>query len=141
LAFAGISVKDNGGTSRFETMSDKPVAERLQVKAERRLAVIGATPALDKMIGVKKARAEPGEADVVLLFAADRAALDAKLPGLLKKIRKDAILWVAYPKLASPLAADLNRDVIREMAPKHGLDTVSQIAIDDDWSALRLKRI
>jgi len=122
-------------------MSDKPVAERLQVKAERRLAVIGATPALDKMIGVKKARAEPGEADVVLLFAADRAALDAKLPGLLKKIRKDAILWVAYPKLASPLAADLNRDVIREMAPKHGLDTVSQIAIDDDWSALRLKRI
>ena len=122
-------------------MSDKPVAERLQVKAERRLAVIGATPALDKMIGVKNSRAEPGEADVVLLFTAERAALDAKLPGLLKKMTKAAILWVAYPKLTSPLAADLNRDVIREMAPKHGLDTVSQIAIDDDWSALRLKRI
>ncbi|WP_298259832.1 hypothetical protein [Bradyrhizobium sp.] len=26
------------------------------------------------------------------------------------------------------------------VAPAHGLDTVSQIAIDDDWSALRLKR-
>ena len=122
-------------------MSDKPVAERLQVKAERRLAVIGATPALDKMIGVKNSRAEAGEADVVLLFTAERAALDAKLPGLLKKMTKTAILWIGYPKLTSPLAADLNRDVIRELAPKHGLDTVSQIAIDEDWSALRLKRI
>ncbi len=122
-------------------MSDKPVAERLQVKAERRLAVIGATPALDKVIGVKKSRAEPGVADVVLLFAADRTALDARLPGLLKKMTKTAILWLAYPKLTSKLAADLNRDVIRELAPRHGLDTVSQIAIDEDWSALRLKRV
>jgi hypothetical protein len=54
---------------------------------------------------------------------------------------KTAILWVAYPKLTSKLAADLSRDVIHKLAPKHGLDTVSQIAIDDDWSALRLKRL
>jgi hypothetical protein len=39
------------------------------------------------------------------------------------------------------LAADLSRDVIRALAPGHGLDTVSQIAIDEDWSALRLKRV
>jgi hypothetical protein len=31
--------------------------------------------------------------------------------------------------------------VIHGLAPMHGLDTVSQIAIDDDWSALRLKRV
>jgi len=122
-------------------MSDKPIAERLQVKGERRLAVIGATPALDRLVGVKKARAEAGEADVVLLFVADRAAFDARLPGLLKKMPTTAILWVAYPKLTSKFAADLSRDVIHKLAPKHGLGTVSQIAIDEDWSALRLKRI
>ena len=122
-------------------MSDKPVAERLQVKGERRLAVIGAGPALDKVVGAKKARAEPAQADVVLLFVADRARFDAQLPPLLKKMPKAAILWVAYPKLTSKLAADLSRDVIHGLAPKHGLDTVSQIAIDADWSALRLKRI
>jgi hypothetical protein len=122
-------------------MSDKPVAERLQVKGERRLAVVGATPALDKMIGVAKARTDAATADVALLFAADRKALDKALPALLKKLPKAAILWLAYPKLTSKLAADLNRDVIRELAPRHGLDTVSQIAIDDDWSALRLKRV
>jgi len=122
-------------------MSDKPVAERLQVKGERRLAVLGASAALEKTIGVRKARADLAEADVALLFAPDRARLTAQLPGLLRKASKTAILWVAYPKLTSKLAADLSRDVIHALAPKYGLDTVNQIAIDDDWSALRLKRL
>jgi hypothetical protein len=52
-----------------------------------------------------------------------------------------AILWVAYPKLTSPLAGDLSRDVVRSLVADYGLDTVSQIAIDDDRSALRLKRV
>jgi hypothetical protein len=122
-------------------MSDKPVAERLQVKGNRRLAVIGASAPLEKTVGAGKARAEVSNADVVLLFAPDRARLEAKLPGLLEKMAQTAILWVAYPKLSSRLAADLSRDIIHALAPLHGLDTVSQIAIDADWSALRLKRV
>lgn len=122
-------------------MSDKPVAERLQVKGTRTLAVMGASPALDKAVGAAKVRAEPGKADVVLLFTADRKSLDKQLPSALKKLKPEAIFWLAYPKLTSKLASDLSRDLIHGLAPKHGLDTVSQIAIDDDWSALRLKRL
>lgn len=122
-------------------MSDKPVAERLQVKGDRRLAVIGAPAALDKLVGVKKVRADIAEADVVLLFTPDRSGFDTQLPPVLKKTQKFAILWVAYPKLTSRLAVDLSRDLIHKLAPKYGLDTVSQIAIDENWSALRLKRI
>lgn len=122
-------------------MSDKPVAERLHVKGGRRLAVIGASATLEKTVGAGKARAEVSNADVVLLFAPDRARLDAVLPGLLETMAPTAILWVAYPKLSSRLAADLSRDIIHALAPRHRLDTVSQIAIDADWSALRLKRV
>jgi Protein of unknown function (DUF3052) len=122
-------------------VSDKPVAERLQVKGERRLAVIGASAALEKTVGAAKARVDLAKADVVLLFAADRAGLEAKLPDALKTMQETTILWVGYPKLSSGLAADLSRDIIHALAPKYGLDTVSQIAIDDDWSALRLKRV
>jgi hypothetical protein len=122
-------------------VSGKPVAERLQVKGERCLAVIGASAQLEKTVGAAKARADLAKADVVLLFVPDRASLDAKLPGVLKTMTAAAILWVAYPKLSSKLAADLSRDSIHALAPEHGLNTVSQIAIDDDWSALRLKRV
>jgi hypothetical protein len=122
-------------------MSEKPVAERLQVKGDRRLAVIGASDALEKIVGASKARGDVAKADVVLLFAPDRAILDKALPKLLKAMSPTAIFWIAYPKLSSMLAADLSRDVIRALAPGHGLDTVSQIAIDEDWSALRLERV
>jgi hypothetical protein len=104
-------------------LSDKPVAERLQVKGDRRLAVIGASAALDKTVGASKARADVRKADVVLMFTPDRARLDAELPGLLARIAQSAILWVAYPKMSSSLAADLNRDVIHSLAPtwpRHG---------------------
>ena len=96
-------------------MSDKPVANRLQVKGDRRLAVIGASAALENTVGANKARANLAKAGVLLLFAPDRAGFDAKLPGVLKKLPAAAILWVAYPELSSKLAGDLSRDAV------HGL--------------------
>jgi Protein of unknown function (DUF3052) len=122
-------------------MSDKPVVERLQIKGERRLAVVGAPAVVDNKIGVKKQRCDISKADVILLFAADRRQLHSALPGMLEKAAKDAIIWIAYPKLTSTLAGDLSRNLIHALAAKSGLDTVSQIAIDDDWSAMRVKRI
>jgi hypothetical protein len=122
-------------------MSQKPVAERLQVKGERRLAVIGASTAVDRKIGAGKQRCDVSQADVVLLFATDRAHLNSTLPDLLKKVSMGAIIWIAYPKLTSKLATDLSRNLIHALAANSGLDAVSQIAIDDDWSAMRIKRI
>ena len=122
-------------------MSDKSIAERLQVKHGRKLAVIAAPDAVNDLIGVKDQRSPPEHADVVLIFLTDQADLNAKLPAMAAQIRKDAIFWVAYAKKTSPLAIDLSRDVIHVIAPAFGLDTVAQIAIDADWSALRLKRL
>ncbi len=122
-------------------MSDKPVAERLQVKGERRLAVVGASAVVDSKIGVRTQRCDISEANVILLFAADRGQLVSTLPSMLKKAPQDAIMWIAYPKLTSKLAGDLSRNLIHALAAESGLDTVSQVAIDDDWSAMRVKRI
>lgn len=122
-------------------MSDKPLADRLQVKKGRRLALIDAPPAIEAALGDATPRADVAEAEVVLLATANRAALDDALPRTLAQMAPGAILWVAYPKLTSPLAADLSRDVIHTLSPDYGLDTVSQISVDADWSAMRLKRV
>jgi hypothetical protein len=37
------------------------------------------------------------------------------------------------------MAGDLSRDVIGSLAPRYGLQPVAQIAIDNDWSAVRFK--
>jgi len=69
-------------------MSAKPVAGRLQVKGDRRLAVMGAPASLESTIGARKVRCDVGEADVVLLFAADRARLVSGLPVVLAKAQR-----------------------------------------------------
>ena len=113
-------------------MSDKSVAERLQVKVSRHIAVLAASPDLDGAVGVFQARAELAEAEVVLPAVHDRAKPNKEIPKVIKAATSTAILWIAFPKLSSRLASDLSRDIIRTLAPSYGLDTVSQIAIDED---------
>jgi len=52
--------------------------------------------------------------------------------------RPGGILWVSSPKgKAQP--TDLKRDILREALAEVGLEAVTQVAIDDVWSALRAK--
>lgn len=121
-------------------MSDKPIHEKLQVKGARKIAVLDAPFEAGK-IAMPEQTAALETADVVLLFTANHAQLTERLADVLTASRTDSILWLAYPKLTSKLRGNLNRDLIHDLIPEYGLDTVSQIAIDADWSALRLKRV
>jgi hypothetical protein len=76
---------------------------------------------------------------LILMFAKDKAALIKGLPNCKSLLEPGGALWVAYIKGTSQKITDINRDSIREYVSTIGLDTVSQIAIDEDWSALRLK--
>lgn len=52
------------------------------------------------------------------------------------------LLWFAYPKGTSKkYKCDFNRDDGWEPLRKLGFDTVRQVAIDEDWSALRFRRV
>jgi hypothetical protein len=51
------------------------------------------------------------------------------------------MLWVTYPKGTSKAKVDVNRDSLREYDLTIGLQAVSLLAIDDVWSALRLKTV
>jgi hypothetical protein len=64
----------------------------------------------------------------------------AKLKGI--KILRDALLWFAYPKGTSKrYACEFNRDTGWHVIRKAGFDSVRQVAIDEDWSALRFRRV
>ena len=122
-------------------MSAKTISQKLQVKGARQIAILHAPYADTCHIAEPDQTTTVDAADVVLLFTPDRTQLAERLTAVLTKSRPDSMLWVAYPKLTSKLRGDLNRDLIHDLVPDYGLETVSQIAIDDDWSALRLKRV
>ena len=64
----------------------------------------------------------------------------ALAPRILAAAKPTATIWVSYPKGKS-MATDLNRDIVRTTLQPLGLDTIAQIAIDNTWSALRVKPI
>ena len=58
-----------------------------------------------------------------------------------KKTRGDAVVWLAYPKASSKsYQCEFNRDTGWKALGDAGFEGVRQVAIDDDWSALRFRR-
>lgn len=54
----------------------------------------------------------------------------------------DGLLWLAYPKGSSKkYTCDFNRDSGWDELGKLGFEPVRQVAIDEDWSALRFRSV
>jgi hypothetical protein len=131
------------GSKHESAMSTKTVGEKLFLKKGMTLRVISAPKGFVETLGqpdatVLSARSKQA-ADVVVLFTANRAALEAGLDRARQLMAPGGAFWLAYPKGTSKAKSDINRDSIREYAASLGLDTVSLIAIDEVWSCLRLK--
>ncbi len=80
--------------------------------------------------------------DFALVFAHKQAEVDALAILLAQKMQGDVLLWFAYPKATSKrYQCEFNRDTGWDVLRSLGFDTVRQVAIDDDWSALRFRRV
>jgi hypothetical protein len=112
------------------------LAGKLQLRPGASLAVIDVPADVD--LDLTGTGASPAEADAVLAFARDRAELDRCAAVLVAAAGRQALTWVAYPK-GGQLGTDLNRDILAAAVQERGVQPVRQIAIDDTWSALRLR--
>jgi hypothetical protein len=115
------------------------LAKKLQVRPGSRVAVLGAPPDIDLVLPPGVIPSNSGPADIVLVYVPNRASLTASLAASQKRLVSDGLLWIAYPK-GGQLGTDLNRDILALTLHSKGLEPVSQIAVDDVWSALRVKR-
>ena len=76
-----------------------------------------------------------------LVFVVTKAELDKVATTVVSKASGDPLLWFAYPKSTSTrYKCDFNRDTGWDVLRQSGFDTVRQVAIDEDWSALRFRR-
>jgi hypothetical protein len=80
--------------------------------------------------------AQGGTSDVVVVFAASRADLDRLGPQGIASVRPGGILWIAYRKGGR---SDLKRETVWEGMRPTGWRPVTQIALDEEWSALRFR--
>ena len=124
------------------------IFEKLNLKQQQTILVVNAPtsfePELLALKGVAVLR-DPKKAKVVhfaLAFATKQAEVDALSEILASNAQGDALIWFAYPKGTSRrYTCEFNRDTGWQAMRSAGFDTVRQVAIDEDWSALRFRRV
>lgn len=76
------------------------------------------------------------------IFVRNISDVNALIPGAIAALRDDGYLWISYPKKSSKkYTGDISRDAGWEILGAHDFEPVSQISIDEDWSALRFRPV
>lgn len=121
----------------------KTVAQKLGLKPGTTARVLFLPAGLETLLAdwpEPPGREPGGTADHVLAFVGSVADLAAKVPSFLAAYREGGHLWVAYPKKTGAIRTDITRDHGWAPLAGAGFLAVTQIALDDTWSALRFRR-
>lgn len=77
--------------------------------------------------------------DFVQFFATNKSELAKSAKKLLQSAAPGALVWITYPKKSSGVNSDLSREAVWAAMEGTGWRPVSQIAVDEIWSALRFR--
>lgn len=133
-------------------MPPTPLFAKLNLKDQRQLVVLDAPTSFEVELtalqtadpDVKVLRRVPANASIAfaLAFATTQLAVDKATAALTARADDDAILWMVYPKGSSKrYRCDFNRDTGWAALGAAGFEPVRMVAIDEDWSALRFRRV
>jgi hypothetical protein len=124
-------------------MSERTVADKMFLRNAKSMAILNGAvhPSMVSLMPAELIRDDDRPADVVLMFALNRAQLEQYLPTAKERLGDKGSLWIAYLKSTASKATDINRDSINAFAKENGITAVAMISVDGDWSALRLKRL
>lgn len=124
------------------------VFEKLNLRQQREILVVNSPSSFEeellalKDVVVLRDPKKTQAVHFVLAFATNQSAVDSLSNILAAKSENDALLWFAYPKRASKkYTCDFNRDTGWTVIKSLGFDTVRAVAIDEDWAALRFRRV
>jgi hypothetical protein len=126
-------------TPLFQKLNLKDQAEILVLNApgefESELSALEGVKVVRKAAGVKKIGFAMG-------FVTTSAELEKVVKSIVSRLDGDGIVWMAYPKTASRnYKCEFNRDSGWTLLGEVGFEPVRQVAIDEDWSALRFRRV
>jgi hypothetical protein len=125
-----------------------PLFQKLNLKDQAEILILNApesfAPALAALQGVRIVRdlQEAEQVHFSLAFVIKQAELDLISAEVAAKAAGDALIWFAYPKGSSKkYKCEFNRDSGWHVLGSAGFEPVRMVAIDQDWSALRFRRV
>jgi hypothetical protein len=125
-------------------MNDRPLTEKLGLKGQLRALILNAPKGYRTLLGplppdITVNTKPSGRYDFVHLFVADQEQLATLGPAALAAAKPMSILWISYPKQGGGMESDINRDAGWEVVTAAGFAPVTQVSVNDVWSALRFR--
>lgn len=125
------------------------VFKKLNYKNHQQVVVLNAPPSFDANLSsiadtatISRTVDTDQAVEFAIGFATTQVQVNEIVDSIAPNLKGDAIFWIAYPKGTSKnYTCDFNRDTGWEILGKYNLEGVRQVAIDDDWSALRFRKI
>lgn len=77
------------------------------------------------------------DSDMIHAFIHSYEELMHIYPRLIDSMHKSSALWISWPKKASGIVSDINRDIIRSYILSNGLVDVKIASYDDVYSGLK----
>jgi hypothetical protein len=125
-----------------------PLFNKLNLKGQNEIVVLDAPESFEAElraldgVTVHRDAAALERVEFALAFVITNAQVAAAADAILPKAQGDAVVWFAYPKGTSKrYKCEFNRDNGWAPMGAAGFEPVRMIAIDEDWSALRFRRV
>jgi hypothetical protein len=122
--------------------------EKLNLKNHREIVVLNAPESFERELallrGIRVLRELDAAADLEfsLAFVTKQREVDALGKAIARSAKGDAVIWFAYPKGTSTrYKSEINRDTGWQVLGRESFEPVRMVAIDEDWSALRFRRV
>jgi hypothetical protein len=78
----------------------------------------------------------------ILIFVTRLEEIEQSIQQIYSLLEGDVVLWYAYPKASSKkYRCEFNRDTGWKSLGSYNLEPVRQVALDEDWSALRFRKV
>ena len=121
--------------------------EKLQLKDEKNLLIQGLPSSIEKQFAklFYSKNVTPllrtKKVDFALVFVISQNQLCNLLKEVLPALHSESKLWVAYPKTASKIASDLNRDCSWQVLSDYGYEAIKEVPLDHVWTAMRFQKM
>jgi hypothetical protein len=122
-----------------------PLFKKLNLAGTRFIHVLNAPDSfemeLQALEGIDVNRQARGRIVFALAFVKTKQEVEVASEKLVQAAEGDAQLWMVYPKGSSKkYKCEFNRDTGWKALGEAGYEPVRQVAIDEDWSALRFRK-
>lgn len=116
-----------------------PILTKLGLKQQNPVLIINAPEEYNEVVESIKSEVHTeikGKYDFIQLFAKDLSEAHTLVEATAKALGEDGHLWLCYPKGASrKYKSDIKRDTVWDIFAPFDFEPVSQVSINDDWSA------